>query len=281
MSGRTLLALLLGTLLASGVALWWASQPAAPRSGTGLVSLHPSITDTLVALGAAEDLVGRSDYCTNPAIQQAPALGTSLTPNLEAIAAAGPAKVLVEGSGGARTDLIAPLAPLEVLPWLTAEEAARSIRRLGALTAREPQAEALARDFEERLTTPPPDGAPRVLLVLSMERGGPVWFLKRNSLHGAALHAAGLRNAVDEDIATTPTLSLEALIALDPDVIVFLVPSDAPETAVEATRTAFADLTPLGAPRRGQVHALRGDWLGTGPEILAFVDALAALPIAP
>lgn len=280
MSGRTLLALLLGTLLASGAALWWAGQPGAAREGRGIVSLHPSITDTLVAIGAAEALVGRSDYCANPAVQAVPALGTSLTPHLEAIAAASPARVLVEGSGGARTDLLTPLAPVEVLPWLTAEEAARSIRRLGSLTKQEPQAEALAVAFEERLTTPAPTDGPRVLLVLSVERGGPVWFLKRNSLHGAALHAAGFRNAVDEDVSGAPTLSLEALIAADPDAIVFLVPSDAPEAVIEETRGMLAAITPLTAPTRGQVHALRGSWLGTGPEVLDLVEALAALPIS-
>ena len=57
--------------------------------GTGLVSLHPSITSTLVSLGAAEQLVGRSAHCSEPEVSRLPAMGHELAPTLEPLAALG------------------------------------------------------------------------------------------------------------------------------------------------------------------------------------------------
>ncbi|TNE87020.1 MAG: ABC transporter substrate-binding protein [Deltaproteobacteria bacterium] len=279
MNARSLIAVLVATLVAIGVGL--SALPDGPRDepGHGLVSLHPSITDTLVAIGATDQLVGRSDYCGNPAVAEVPAVGTSLTPNLEAIVGLHPARILVEGSAGARVDQLAKLGAHEVLPWLTLDETATSIRRLGELSGHEAEAETLAKRFETRLGTPAPADAPRVLLVLSLENGGPVWFLKRNSLHGSALEAAGYANAVAEDVEGPPTLSLERLLELDPDAIVLLVPESADDAVIAEAKSGFEALDPLTAPGRGQLHTLAGAWLGTGPEILDFADALEALPI--
>lgn len=242
-------------------------------AGQGIVSLTPAITDTLVAIGAADQIIGRSDWCSAPEVQDRTAVGSALTPNLELIAALHPAMVIVDGSGGARTDLLEPLAPLQVLPWLTIDEITSSIRKIGGLTGHESQADELAERLHTRLAVPAPDG-PKTLVVLSVERGGPVWFIKRNSLHGSAMHAAGLRNAVDEDVSGPPNLSYEALIALNPDQIVFLLPLEAQPEDFEDAVHAFDELTPLSAVQDQRIRAVAGDLLGTGPRILDLVDAL-------
>jgi iron complex transport system substrate-binding protein len=70
-----------------------------------LVSLSPAITQTVAAIGAGENLVGRSDWCAYPPeVQSLPALGSALTPNLEAIAGLQPTAVLVDASVANRTD---------------------------------------------------------------------------------------------------------------------------------------------------------------------------------
>lgn len=242
--------------------------------------MHPSLTATLVELEATDALLARSDYCSDPEVQDLPSVGSSLGPNLEAIAGLQPRLVLVDGSAGAKVDQLAGVAPIEVFPWLTLEEVVTSIRRLGELTGRAEAGNALADRFESRLGVPRPDG-PRVLLAMSVERGGPVWFLRRNSLHGAALRAAGYQNAVEMDVAGPPTLSLERLIAIDPDAVVFVLPPGASAEDEAAAARQLDAIEPLTAPGRGQVHVLSGNWLGTGPEVLAFADALEALPIAP
>jgi len=60
------------------------------RPARRIISLVPSATATLRALGAADRLVGRTDYDTDPALAHLPSVGGGLEPNLEALAALRP-----------------------------------------------------------------------------------------------------------------------------------------------------------------------------------------------
>ncbi|MGH7879693.1 MAG: helical backbone metal receptor, partial [Candidatus Binataceae bacterium] len=60
-----------------------------------IVSLAPSVTETLFALGAGDEVVGVSQYCDYPpAVLDLPRVGSFLTPNVEAIAALRPTLVI-------------------------------------------------------------------------------------------------------------------------------------------------------------------------------------------
>ena len=69
----------------------------APAAGgkQRIVSLAPSVTETLFALGAGADVVGVSQYCDYPeAVRKLPRVGSFITPNIEAIAALRPTLVI-------------------------------------------------------------------------------------------------------------------------------------------------------------------------------------------
>ena len=60
-----------------------------------IVSLAPSVTETLFALGAGPEVVGVSQYCDYPPqVRDLPRVGSFLTPNLEAIIALRPTLVV-------------------------------------------------------------------------------------------------------------------------------------------------------------------------------------------
>ncbi|MGE0712970.1 MAG: ABC transporter substrate-binding protein [Planctomycetota bacterium] len=240
-AGGALAACLLAALISTRLA-----APARAPQGrvTRVVSLSPAITETIALLGAGDRLVGRSDYC--PEVTAAPGLprvGTSLRPNLEAIARLRPDLVLGERNAQSPGAELSALAPLELLPWLTLEDLTVSVRRLGVLVQREEAADELATRLRAALAVSAPPGAPRVLLALAQPPGklSQCWFIRRGSLHGAALRAAGGRNAVEDDGAGPPVLSLEEVLRLDPDAVVLLSP------------------TPLSAEERAQ---LLRDWEG-------------------
>jgi ABC-type hemin transport system substrate-binding protein len=253
--------------------------PAETVAPTSFVSLSPGITETLGALGAVDRLVGRSDWCLLPAEAQAlPAMGSALTPRFEALAAAQPVTVLVDGSAGTRLEELRALGAVEVLPWLSREEVIGSVRRLGVLTGREASAEALAARFEAALSDAPPAGeVARVLVVLGGMGldAGEVWFVRRDSLHGAMLHGAGARNAVDRDIGGAPRLSLEAVLALDPDAVVVLVQAVLDEAARAQIVADWERLAPMAAVRAGRVRVIDGPaTLSPGPTVLALTRQL-------
>jgi ABC-type Fe3+-hydroxamate transport system substrate-binding protein len=179
--------------------------------------------------------------------------------------------------------LLEPIATVEALPWLGVSDVGASIRRLGELTDHTDQAEVVASQLLASLQAEPPEGGRRTLLVYASDdlATGPVWFVQRNSLHGAAMHAAGLVNAVDEDVSGAPSLPVEQLLAVDPEWIVILSSdNDLSDADRERLVHSLDALTPLSAVKTGQIRVLAGSqYHSTGPSLSAFVGALrSALP---
>jgi ABC-type Fe3+-hydroxamate transport system substrate-binding protein len=270
-AGRRRLALaLLGWLLVGATA-----AAAAPAR---IVSLAPSITETLFAIGAGDEVVGVSDWCTPPPPHdRLPHAGSSLAPAYETIARLRPTLIVSEQVvHGAQRDL-ERLAPTRLLPWLAVPDVVASTRELGRLTGHATEADALAARLAALAAPPPPD-APRVLLVV----GTPGWsvddvvFIRRNSLHGAALGAAGARNAVDEDVAGVPHLGLERVLQLDPDAILVLVLAAPAPAATDAALAPWRRVGALRAVREGRLAAVFTDALTNGPSVLRLRDDLAA-----
>ncbi|RYZ46921.1 MAG: ABC transporter substrate-binding protein [Myxococcaceae bacterium] len=265
------------------------APPASEAQARRIVSLSPSITETLFALGAGPEVVGVSDYTVLPEGTPAlPKVGTTFAPNFEAIARLKPTLLVDQQVKQAPAEALSALAPLKVLPWLSLSDVVASVKELGRLSGREAQATALAERFQGTLSRPAPKDAPRVLLVLGDASGtlSEVWYMKRGSLHGAALEAAGARNAVAEDGAGPPNLSLEGLIAVDPDAVLLLVTAAGMDAGQQALVLApWKKLTGLRAAREDRVRLVIGpDVQSTGPAILDVVErlrsALGTLPSA-
>lgn len=254
-------------------------QRAAARSGKQrLVSLSPAITETLFAIGAGADLVGVSDYCNFPEqAKKLPRTGTALTPGYEAIVRLKPSLILTEGANSAPRRELSALGVTKFLPWLSLEDIVASTRLLGALTSHADAASELARKLWDGLAVAESPNGPRVLLVLGETSGklSEVYFIKRNSIHGAVLRAAGARNAVASDVAGVPRLSFEELLRLDPDAIIVLV---APGPSAPSDEQALRDLQalePLSARKNGRISVLRSDTaFSNGPRILDLAEAL-------
>ncbi|HYP88441.1 MAG TPA: hypothetical protein VEQ59_09810, partial [Polyangiaceae bacterium] len=98
---------------------------------------------------------------------------------------------------------------------------------------------------------------------------------KRNSLHGAALSAAGARNAVDHDVSGLPRLSVEELLKIDPDVVLILAPGATLDQKRKLVQSLSA-LSPLRAVEKKRIGIVDGNQ-SVGPGILKLVDALSGV----
>ncbi len=76
--------------------------PPAPPVVRRVVTLAPSLTDTVLALGAQEVLVGVSSFDQRPEVRALPRVGGFVDPSVEAVAALKPDLVLVQPSPGNR-----------------------------------------------------------------------------------------------------------------------------------------------------------------------------------
>lgn len=253
-------------------------EPGGAPGGTRIVSLSPALTETLFAIGAGDRIVGVSDYCNYPkAARERPRAGTSITPRYETIVSLEPSVIVTEAVVNARPDALKNLAPTLELPWLTLPDVVSGTRRLGQLAGRVEAANELADRLSTRLKRTPPPDAPRVLLVLGYgaDTLDQVWFIRPNSIHGAALRAAGGRNAVARAVTGQPRLSLERVLELDPDVVVVLLDNEA--APVRRIEERWRRLTSLRAVQQGRVAALVApEAFANGPRILTLVDRLSA-----
>jgi iron complex transport system substrate-binding protein len=232
----------------------------------------------LFAIGAGAQVVGVSDYCNHPAAARERAkAGTSITPRFEAIVHLAPSLIVTEGMVNARPENLERLARTVEVPWLSLTDVVSGTRRLGELTGKTAQAELLAARLQQRLSVPEPKLAPSVLLVLGYagEKLDEVWFIRRNSIHGAALRAAGGKNAVARDIHGQPRLSLERVLALDPDIVMVLLAEAGVST--ERVQQQWQKVTALTAVKQGRVVVVRApEAFANGPRILDLADKLQA-----
>jgi iron complex transport system substrate-binding protein len=242
-----------------------------------IVSLSPALTETLFALDAGGDVVGISDFCHEPkAVEALPRTGSVFAPRLEAIVALEPSLILSERFEGSRFDDLRRVGSVFALPWLTYEDVLTSTLALGKKIRRQAEAEALVARYRSALAAKPSATAPRVLVALAQTPGQlqDVYYVRRNSIHGRVLEAAGARNAVQEDVVGPPRLPLERLFSVDPDILIVLEPS---ARRNEAILEDFRKLTGLRAVREGRLG-----WVGApeaevpGPRIVNLVGRLRA-----
>ncbi len=192
--------------------------PAARR----VISLNPSLTAILVAIGARETLVGVDDYSARavPEVAALPRVGGLYNPSLEAVLALRPDLLALVPSVEQR-DFRARLTELGVaqlvLDPIRFDEVLRSIETLGARVGREGAAKARAdaiRDTWGRartlLTSEP---RPRAVLVLQRD---PLFVAGAGNFVDEMLAAAGLENAGAAIGAGWPRSSREWLIAASP-----------------------------------------------------------------
>jgi ABC-type Fe3+-hydroxamate transport system substrate-binding protein len=262
---------------------WAALGCGKPKKATSfgarrVVSLSPAITETLFAIGAGSQLVGVSDYCNFPdAAKALPRTGTALTPGYEAIVRLAPTLILCEAAASAPRRELTALGVTKFIPWLSLEDIVASTRLLGALTSHAAEAGVLATKLWEGLAVAEAPNGPRVLAVLGESTGklSEIYFIKRNSIHGAALRAAGARNAVVADVTGVPRLSIEELLRLDPEAIIVLVAPKPNGSSDADVLQDFQALEPLSARKNNRIAVLRSDEaFANGPRILALAEHL-------
>jgi ABC-type Fe3+-hydroxamate transport system substrate-binding protein len=233
-----------------------------------IVSLLPSFTELLFAIGAGNRVVGRTQWCDYPpAALGIPSVGDGLPPNIEAVAARKPDLVVLYNAGpnvtaakqleriGIRTVL---------LDLNRLEDLAPAARTLGRLTGLEQQAESLARAMDSLTSTnlhqPPPTST-----VAFVVWDNPPIIIGHGSYLDQLATQAGARNVFDDVAAPSAQVSLETIVARDPQWIAVLSDSAAPPAfakrrewrAVRAVREGHFLLLPGSlfgrpGPRSGQ-----------------------------
>jgi iron complex transport system substrate-binding protein len=244
-----------------------------------IVSLSPKNTEMLFALGTGEHVVGATTYCTYPrAAARLEKVGgfSSKSLSLERIVSLNPDLILAAGKVHAPIiDELRRLGlPVFSLTGDTYSELREELGLLGRMTGKEVEAVSLVMSLDARIervhkTALEIHDKERVSVVYVVW-GDPLTVAAPSSYLGEMIELCGGKNIVEDQTTNFPKISLEILLARNPQVIV----SSTNHAGIFSKEylAAQAGWSDLQAVRDNHVYLLDGDLVSRcGPR---FVDAL-------
>ncbi len=209
-----------------------------------VVSLVPSVTDTLASLGVADRLVGVTRYCVHPPgiAEGRQVVGGTKNPDIDAIEALEPDLVLANAEENRRIDVerleSRGIRVLVRLPR-TVADAVEDLEAYGRLFGASEGAARLVSAIEARRASRPK--LPRVPRVAVLVWWKPVMCVGPETYVEDLVRTVGGRLVPEESGSRYPKIELEDLAAMRPDVI--LLPSE-PYAFSEVERDAIAAAVP-------------------------------------
>ncbi len=272
------------TFLVALVAAAVAGQTAKPPQR--IVSTAPSITEMLYALGLGDKVVGVTNYCRYPPeARLKPKIGDYTSPNIEAIAALKPDLVIIQ------TNPIRLADRLQALHLKTLEinqedlnALYNSFRVVGEATGAKSAANELAVDTKAKLELIRIRAAslPRVKVMFVIGRtpnrlDGLVVAGKASYLN-EIMQAAGGENVFRDAPSQYPSVSLEEVLARNPEVIVDMGDmSDTVNVTPEHQRQVvdlWQRMGTIAAVRQHRVFAVASDiFVVPGPRVVDAAEA--------
>lgn len=274
-TGRCLKAAVSSALL---VALFAAPAAAAPER---IISLTPSVTEMLFALGLGERVIGVSTYCDYPPeAERIERVGTFLQPNVERILARHPDLVIAVPSPGNRAGVerlqelglnvlvVNPERISEILAAIRTIADATGVPEAGTQLIAKIEADLAA--VERRLA-----GAPEVRTLLLVGRA-PLIAAGPGTFQDDLITRAHGRNVAGGTGRTWAPVSLEFIVAQAPEVIIDagMGNEEAPD---HAAALAFWDPFPtIPAVRDKRIHGYRAyELLRPGPRVAQTLETVA------
>ncbi|HZC46627.1 MAG TPA: helical backbone metal receptor, partial [Candidatus Acidoferrum sp.] len=261
-------------MYAIALALPTKANAAAPMR---IVSLAPSVTEDLFALGAGPEVVGVSQYCDYPPqVRDLPRVGSFLTPNLEAIIALRPTLVVgLELSSDVRQirALNSMGYPVLLVSDDSLQQIENSIEKVGARINRDDQAHRLVAQIQAQIAAIQKRLADvRPLRALMLVGHQPIVAVGRGTFLDELMRLARADNIAAAAGEQWPHLGMEFIIAMRPEVILDGAMGTDPLSSSDfwekyPTIPAVRDHRVLGYAEDPMLHA--GPRVGQSLEIIA------------
>lgn len=232
-----------------------------------IVSLAPTLTEILCALGRRDWIVGRTSYCTHPPdVREVPSVGALTNLNAERLVRLEPDLILVSGQSRTQTERLKRLnLRFESIPDTGLEDVFSAIVRVGVLTGRAAAAaelNAAIRADLNAVTKRYADVAPARVLILTAtlsDPPAPPFVGGAGSFYDELLRLAGHTNAAAPAGRAFAPLSLEFILRADPDVIIELDADGSARPGGEAQALkVWKKIGPLSAVANRRVRVLTG-----------------------
>jgi iron complex transport system substrate-binding protein len=256
--------------------------PSADEPPSKIISLSPTATEMLYAVGAGDQVLAVDDFSNYPEEAAAKMQGLSgFEPNVEAIAGLEPDLVITDGTNA---DLLSQFDTLGVAHWegpaaVTFDDIYTQIEQLGAATGHVAEAAEVIGQMQTDIATVIgglPDLPAPLTYYHELDPNG-FWSVTSDTFIGLVYSQAGLENIADAvgDGNPYPQLNAEFIVEADPD-LVFLACTkycgETPETV--AARPGWAAMT---AVTSGNVIPMDDDIASRwGPRIVDYIEQVGA-----
>lgn len=246
-----------------------------------IISLAPSNTEILFALGVGDRVVAVTDYCDYPAEALGKEkIGGPYTPNIEEIVALEPDFVLAADINP--IDVIDALEGLGIkvfgIESTDLDDLLDDINTVGIITDTEAEAEALTDDMQSKIDVViaeigglAPGEKPRIFQIIYDD---PIWTSGQDTFINDLIEKAGGVNIFD-DLEGYNTVSLEAVITRDPEVIIVTTMGGTASGTWEWVTTE-SRLEDVSARQNGRVYFAESNWVErAGPRIVLGLEQIA------
>ena len=247
-----------------------------------IISLAPSNTEILFALGLGEKVIGITDVCNYPSqTEKKEKIGVYNDPNLEKIIELEPDLILA--SHGNPVKIINQLEELNYtavyLDPKNIEGIISSITMVGNITGNNKEAAGLTEEMKKRMeavlsgtSSLPEDSRPRVLYVVWYK---PLWTAGSGTFIDELIQKTGGVNIAGE-LSGWPQMSLETVIEKNPQVIIVGSSEDQPKL-IEAVKDESA-LFETDAFKDNRIYTINTDIVSrTGPRIVDALEEMAKI----
>ncbi len=253
------------------------------KSCNRIVSLAPSITETVYAVGLGDRVLGVTDFCTYPPeIASAERVGGVTNINYEAIVRLQPDVVfLLPDQLSVEKRLQSMGIRTFSIPYKTLEDILDSFGLVGQYCGVEDSAQKVSDSLRSRIEKVEKKSLkkrPKVLISVGRNSGtGAVtdlFIAGKRTFYDDLIRMAGGENVASGESVAYPKVSAEGIVSMNPDVVVDILAIKGIDS--KAALKDWKSMDMVKAEKSGNVHVITKDYaVIPGPRIIRFFEELS------
>ncbi len=254
-----------------------------------IISLSPSITETVFALGLGDKVVGVTDYCDYPPeVNLLPKVGGFINPNLETIISLQPDLVIMLANQQRVVEQLKQLN-VQTLPVLNSslEDIKQTIKVIGQQTQHQQQADELLNKINQKIAFIAKKtkglARPRVMITMGhsidSQHMKQIFIAGQHDFYNDLISLAGGENAYQAQQPNVPSLSVEGIMQLNPQVIIDIYPeAEDHNSDLVQVMHQWNNLKYVDAIQNKRIHLIEENYATIpGPRIFLLLEQLARL----
>lgn len=259
------------------------------KSYQRIITLSPSLTETVFALGLGDRVVAVTDYCDYPPQAQAlPSVGSYTNTSLEAITRLQPDLVIMLNGQQQRQQQLEQLGiKTLVLDNSTIADIKETIKTIANLTGKQKQATKLLNNIQDQIDyvrDKVHDVAPVRTLVgiahyVNSDQLDTVYIAGQHDFYNELLELAGGVNVYTDTTVKVPSVSAEGIIRMNPDAIIDVFPEQKDhQSDMKQVIKQWQTLRSVNAVKQQRIYIIEHDYASIpGPRIFKLLPEMAQL----